>query len=162
MAEEKKSNQILMSWKFPEFIKPKRTKTWYIIASLIGISLFLWAVFTFNYLFALIILIIGSIILFERKKEPKDFDFKITERGLEVGSKLYLYKDIKFFWIIYDPPEVKNLYFNFKSGLHPRITIPLLDQDPLKVRKILLKSLEEDLSRKNEPFLEQLSRILKL
>ncbi len=162
MLEEKKSSQVLMSWKFPEFIKPERTKTWYIIASLIGISLFLWAVFTFNYLFALIILIVGSIILFERKKEPQDLDFKITERGLEVGSKFYFYRDIKSFWIIYDPPEVKNLYFNFKSGLRFRITIPLLDQDPLKVRKILLKFLEEDLSKENEPFLEQLSRILKL
>jgi hypothetical protein len=172
----KNHGKTLIEWKFPEFIKPKRTKAWYFWAILIGGGLFIWAIITFNLLFALIILMSAIILLLHGKREPQELEFKITEDGFVIASldwkerrgnpvvneRFYLYKKIKSFYIIYEPPQVKNLYFQFKSGLRPRLSIPLENQSPLKVRKILLKYLEEDLEKDSEPFSEQLGRILKL
>ena len=158
--------QTLIKWRFPEFIKPKRTKIWYFWAILIGGGLFVHALITFNYLFALIIIMIALIILLHGKREPQEVNFKITEDGLAMESatsqRFYPYKEIRSFYIIYEPPEIKNLYFQFKSGLRPRLSIPLKNQNPLEVRKVLLKFLEEDLEKDIEPLSEQVGRMLKL
>ncbi|KKU49315.1 MAG: hypothetical protein UX68_C0001G0063, partial [Parcubacteria group bacterium GW2011_GWA2_46_9] len=71
-------------------------------------------------------------------------------------------KDLKSFWIIYEPPEVKMLYFDFKNAWRPRLPIPLQDENPIEVRRLLLKYLEEDLSRESEPTSDALSRLLRL
>lgn len=176
--------KILASWKFSEFIKPERTKAWYFWALLIVGGLFIWAIITFNFLFALVILMIVFILLLHNKREPQELEFKITEDGLVIARSLnrnegrqsnpvvndkaivsqrfYSYKEIKSFYIIYEPPQVKTLYFQLKSSLRPRLSIPLETQNPLKIRKILLKYLEEDLEKDTEPLSDQLARILKL
>ena len=47
----------------------------------------------------------------------------------------------KSFFIIYQPPEVKSLYFEFKALTKPRLVIPLKDQNPVEIRKTLLEHL---------------------
>jgi len=62
----------------------------------------------------------------------------------------------------YEPDEAKTLFFEFKNRVRPRLSIPLENKNPLKIRAILLKYLPEDVERENEPLSEQLSRLLKL
>ncbi|MCH7492666.1 hypothetical protein IID19_03715, partial [Patescibacteria group bacterium] len=62
----------------------------------------------------------------------------------------------------YEPPEVKNLYFDFKTGIRPSISISLESQNPVNIRKKLLEYLEEDTEKENESFSDGLSRMLKL
>ena len=88
--------------------------------------------------------------------------FKITEDGIAINGKLYEYKVIKNFYIIYEPPEVKTLYFEPKSLLSPRIPIALEDQNPVEIRQILRQYLTEDIDREDEPVSDQTSRLLKL
>ena len=88
--------------------------------------------------------------------------FKITEDGIVINGKLYEYKVIKNFYIIYEPPEVKTLYFEPKSLLSPRIPIALEDQNPVEIRQILRQYLTEDIDREDEPVSDQTSRLLKL
>ena len=70
---------------------------------------------------------------------------------------------IKNFSIIYKPKdEIKNLYFEYKNPIHPRLSIPLLDKNPLQIREYLLKYLAEDLDRTDQPVSEALGRLFKL
>jgi len=153
--------KILASWQFPEFIKYKRSWAWYIIASLIALALIIYAILVKNYLFAFIVILIAFVILLYEIKEPILIKFNITEEGLELEDHFYPYKEIKNFWIIYEPPEVKRLYFEFK-GLRPRLSIPLLDQNPLKIREIFLNFLNEDLEKEEESTSDFLERKFKL
>ncbi len=166
MPEQKETNNyrdILISWKVPEYEKHKRSKKWYIGAGIIAFIFFIFAIITFNYLFAFIVIIASFIIILYDAHEPNLVDFAITPEGLIVGRRFYDYDEIKNFSIVYKPRlGVKNIYFEFKNFLRHRLTIPLQDQNPVEIRKILLKYLPEDTERVDPPFSENLAKILKL
>ncbi len=153
--------KILFKWQFPEFPKYDRKRGWYIWGGIIIFVFIIYSIITSNFLFALITVIFTLTIMLFRQSE-NTVDFKITEDGIVVNSKFYEYKEIKNFYIIYEPPEVKNLYFEPKSLLSPRIPINLEDQNPVLIRKTLLQYLDEDLDRENEPTSDQFSRLFKL
>ena len=112
-------------------------------------------------MFGLITLITALIILLFHQTNGK-VEFQITEDGILVNQRFYEYKTLKNFYIIYEPPEVKTLYFEPKSIFSPRVPIDLGSQDPVKIREILKQYLAEDLERENEPLSDQTSRLLKL
>ncbi len=152
----------LISWNFPEYTTPERTKSWYIFAILFFIALLLYSVFTANFLFGLIIIMLVIIMFILHNKEPLEINFEITKDGIKIDDQKYDFSSIENFWLIYDPPQVKNLYFKFKSTFKPTLIIPLLNQNPLKTREILKEYLLEDLDKESESTTEALARVLKL
>ncbi len=164
MPEEtnKDYGKLLLSWEFPEFEQHQKTKSWYIWALIISGVLLIWAIATANFLFALIIIMVAAIVAISTVKKPAPMDFKIFEDGIFIGEKYYDYKKLKSFWLVYNPPEVKKLYLEFKTSIRPEISIPLKDTNPLKVRKILLEYLDEDLTKEDESTSDQIQRLLKL
>src|SRR3989338_6298111 len=97
-----------LTWSFPEYPKHERTVGWFIIAVLIGGALFAFALLSGNYLFASIIIFISLIIALQHFRAPLTIDFAITEDGIALAGKALPWKDIKSFWMIYEPPGVKN------------------------------------------------------
>lgn len=152
----------ILHWLVPEYRKHARSRRWYIIALAIFALLMLYSLFTANFLFALILIIAGIIIVLQDKHAAPDIEFAITEDGIALGRDFYDYKKLLSFWIYYEPDEAKTLFFEFKNKMRPRLSVPLLNKNPLNVRSQLLKFLTEDESRENEPVSEQLSRLLKL
>lgn len=160
MPEE--HGKTLISWKFSEYKNHKRGFLWYVLAFIIIAGLLLYSVFSVNFLFGVIVILMVIIYFFYFTRQPRKIDLKITEDGIELDGKFYSYKELKKFWVIYDPPKVKNLYLDFKSISKPLISIPLEDQNPVEVRKALLDYLEEDIEKEEESASDGLSRILKL
>ncbi len=166
--------ETFFSWKFPESTNV-RDHGWYTKAGLAVIALLFYALFdprlspmapylSFsgpNYLFAILIILFALAILLQHQNN-KEIDFKITEDGILVDGQFHPYRDIRHFYIIYQPPHVKTLYFEPKSLLNPRIPIHLADQNPVDVRETLMKFLEEDLEREHEPLSDQFWRYFKL
>jgi hypothetical protein len=72
------------------------------------------------------------------------------------------WSELKDFWIMYKPPEVKQLYFSFKRTIRPDMNIGLVHQNPLKVREVLREYLLENIEREEEPASEVLTRYFKL
>jgi hypothetical protein len=173
MNKDKISENIL-SWEIPEYKKIEKSKKWYII---VGLLIFLIIFFNFftisqwrlvflgpdsNYLFSLIIVIAFGIMLINESQEPMILKFSLTPEGVEVGKTFYDYDEFKHFYVIYKPKQsVKHLYLEF-NNIRPRLSIPLRRMDALTVRNYLLKYLDEDLERIDQPLSEQLTRILKL
>jgi len=178
MAEDLESNKDYgkthFSWSFSEFNQYERSKDWYIKVGLVVFGLLMYALldpqislfapylrFTGpNYLFGFLIILFSLLILMYHRNTDT-VEFKITEDGVLVNDKLHQYKDIKNFYIIYDPPTVKTLYFEPKSFFNPRIPINLTDQNPVAIRELLKQYLEENVDRENEPVSEQVSRLFK-
>lgn len=155
--------KLLTSWDFPEFQKHTRSIIWYLITGLVIIGLIAFAISTQGYLFLGIIILYIFISYIRAKRDPQLLQIQIFEDGIQISDNtFYEWKDIKQFWIIYEPPEIKNLYLEFKTGFKPSITISLEDQNPIKVRKILLQYLMEDTEKENESFSDGFSRLLKL
>lgn len=160
--EEIDTGKTLITWEFPEFTKYENTRRWYIIFGLVTALLLIYSLLTANVLFAIIIIIAAVIIIMNKKKDPHSIDFQITEEGLIIDQTLYLWEEIKHFWFVYEPPHAKTLYFEFKSWHLPRLPIPLLEQNPLDLREILLEYIDENIEREGEPISDSLGRSFKI
>lgn len=159
---QEKHGNISAMWTFQEYEKHSRGKWWHIL--IIGFSVLLigYGVLTSNMLFAMIIVIADIIIFLHAKNEPHDLIFAITEDGILIQHQFIPHKQIQHFWIAYHPPIVKKIYFQKKSSILPPLSIPLEDQNPLEIRKLLLKFIDEHREREDETTSEALNRLLKL
>ena len=154
--------EVLAAWEFPEYTKIKRNKSWYIFFVIITISILIYSYFTENPLFAIIIILFTVIYTIIERKEPREAQITILEDGIIIDNKFIDYKEIKNFYIIYHPPTIKNLYLQPKNQLKPRLALPLEKQNPVEIREILLKYIDEDLEKEEIPTSEGISRLLKL
>lgn len=154
--------EVYFKWDFPEFGTSWRSSSWYKWAIPVAILLLAYSFFTNNYLFAVIIILLAIIYFFQSFDSPLTVQCQITEDGIVLGGKFYDYRDLSLFWIIYEPPNVKNLYIEFNNPLKPRLGIPLNNQNPIAVRDVLEQYLEEDAEREDEPISDGLSRVLKM
>ncbi|HPI66992.1 MAG TPA: hypothetical protein PKZ16_00355 [bacterium] len=151
-----------ISWSFPDYQKPNRGRQWYIWTAIFFFGMLAYAILTANFLFGLIIIMVAVIIFINNNKKTEKIFFTISPDGLEIQGRHYAFKEIKNFWLLYEPPEVKNLYFSFKSSLKPTLSVPLINQNPLLIRNFLKKYLAEDLEKENESTSEALARVLKI
>ena len=161
MSESKAAGTPTISWRFPDAPQHQRTPRWYFWAGLAGAGLVIWGLWSGNPFFSLLVVLFG-LTTYLVQRRPNWLQCVITADGVQIGDAFYPYRELRQFYIVYQPPEVKNLYLEFRSALRPKAVIPLEDQHPVAVRHLLMDYLEEDLSREEEPILDHLSRILKL
>lgn len=162
MAEETQQRpQELIAWEFLERPRYQRGRLWYLLMLLAGVGLLIYAVYSANFLFALIVIMFALVIYVTTAIEPRSTRFAVTENGLEIGERIYSYRDIDRFWFYYDPP-IKSLYVHLRGTLAPRLKIDLVDQDPNAVREALNQFVPEDLEEVDEPLSDILSRLLKI
>lgn len=151
------------AWEIDEFVKHQRSKRWYLIASIVALALITWAIFDKNYFFALIIIISSALIVFYDGENPKKIIVEFNYKGISVGKNFFEFRSMDFFYIIYRPEDkYKKLFVEFKNPVKPRLIIPLEDQNPVTLRKFLLKYIDEDLEKNDEPFSEGVSNIFKI
>lgn len=154
--------EILISWMVDEYIAHERGPVWYGAAATIGFGLLIYAIIAQNFLFAVIIVMFGVVIGLTTLRHPDKVPFVVTDLGIGIGSRFTPFKELKSFAIVYEPPEVKTLYIEYRNHILPHLIIPLDEQDPLELRGTLGRFLREDLTKEEEPFMEWLGRLLKI
>jgi hypothetical protein len=165
MAEEQPQVDIgrpVLEWEVDEYPTHDRSKYWYILSGSIGFILLIYAVSTANFLFAVIILMLGIVTLLSTFIPPDRVMVILTTTGIVVGDMYYDYDAIRDFSIAYDPPEVKYLYLEFHSPWQPLISIPLEEIDPNIIRENLLPFCFENLDRTEESLTDVMRRMYKL
>ncbi len=157
---EEYSEDVFLHWQAPEFETFPRDKKWYIYLAFLLIAIIAYAIYTNGIIMAITFILIGVVGYIYINKEPRTLDFRITYNGIIVGREIYLFDNIKSFWIFYEPNKIRVISLHLESYLTPYIHIPIDDQDPVKIREILLNYVSEE---KHEPGLvETLERLLKL
>lgn len=158
---ESVQGQKLLAWEFPSFERHKRGVAWYILAPLIGLGLLIYSIVIKNFLLSIIVILIAIILGAKEFLQPQRVRFEVTDQGVTIADRHYRFKEFDKFWLAYEPPKVKVLYLEFKSGLRPNYSIPLMEQNPLKIRTILQKFIMEDLEREAEDLTDRLGRFFK-
>lgn len=160
---------ILKEWVIKEYTQHVRGQAWFVVSGLVALVLIVLSLWTPNFiferpnfLFAEIIVLAAVVVMLWHHREPPNLAVVLFEDGVAIGETFFPYRELGQFWIIYEPPHVKTLYFHFRSTIRPRLPIPLEDENPLDIRQILLQYLPEDLERESEPTSDALSRILRL
>jgi hypothetical protein len=185
MTEEIKTENDSISWEIPEYQGEKKTMVWYTVASLVSIVLLAYAIFTKDWIFAVIIIFAAVMLIIIDGQKIGKLGVVISDKGVQVGKEFYRYEQIDNFFIVYEPEEgVKNLYLEFKRFARPtlpesepthyewllwvlnfartRFAVPLENINPVIIRRNLLKYLKENTERTNIPLSEQLTKLLKL
>ncbi|MFA5853450.1 MAG: hypothetical protein WC866_00020 [Patescibacteria group bacterium] len=152
----------IFGWMVDEYERHERGPVWYAIAFLVGLSLVLYAIVTRNFLFAVVIIMAGVIVALSAMREPQKIQFLVTTRGVALGHQFVPYKELRSFWILYEPPHLKNLYVDFRSPITPHLVIPIEDQDPVELRQALLEFIAENETQEEEPLTDILGRFLKI
>jgi hypothetical protein len=160
--EQNDYGETLAQWDFPEFIKQKRSTAWYFWLIVLFGALLVYAFININFLFAIIIIMSAIVFYLIYRREPEQIIFRIMEDGVESDGHFFPYELAKHFFIIYKPPEIMYLFVEFKSTTKPRLNIPLMNQNPLEIRRILAEYLTENLEKEDEPLSNYLTRVLKL
>ena len=162
MADEQNfESRDMLSWEYPERPNYQRGPIWYAMMLFAGLGLLIYAVYSGNFLFALIVIMFALVIYVTSIGNPAPVKFAITEDGLEIGAEFIRFRDVERFWFFYDPP-VKILYIEIKGGFSGRRRVDLVDQDPNAIRDILGQFIVEDFEENEEPISDTFSRLLKL
>lgn len=146
-------------WEALEFIKYSKTPEWFLAGGLFFGTLFLFALFVKNFIFALIVILAAFSIYIWTQKDPKTVRFAINSKGIKIQNSFYGFDNLKSFWIFNEPPDVKYISLESKKVLMPKIIIPLGDRDPEEIRKFLLRFLSEE--EQEESLIDVLARYAK-
>lgn len=161
-AETKKETERKkdrLEWTAPEFEYYKKSKSWFITIGVIATGLFIWAIFSKNFIFAfLIILSCFSVTAFAFKR-PNTLNLTITPKGIKINKTFYTFDSLRSFWVFYEPPLIRELSIRSQKTIMPYIKIPLGEENPVEVRRLLLKYLPE--RKHKESLIDNLARSLK-
>ncbi len=152
----------LMRWEVDEYPQHERSRRWYILAGILGFGFLIYAVFTGNFLFAIIVLMCAVIMMLSSFTKPEKIPVVLTTSGVVVGDIYYDYQSVKDFSVVYDPPDVKLLYLDFYAISHPVLSVSLEDIDPNHVRECLLPFCVENFKRTEENLTDVMRRLYKL
>jgi len=134
-----------------------------LIIGLVGIALIAYFAKSGNYLASFLFFLAGATValsIFKRDKNPKTIKCKIKSEGVQVNRDLYPYENLKSFWIFYNPPYHQELSIRSKNSFASHIRIPLGDEDPVKIRELLLKFIPE--KRQEEALVDVFARMVGL
>jgi hypothetical protein len=154
------SSDVLLHWRAPEYEVFERDQKWYIVITAILVAIIAWALYTNSPIMAITFILIGVVGYLTLTKEPRTLDFIITRDGLIVDQELYEFDNCKSFWIFYEPEGKRAISLHMDHSLVPYVHLPIHDEDPVRIREILLEHLEEE---KHEPgVIETVERLLKI
>ncbi len=167
MAKKKKKRSehhgdVLLGWSFEEYETPERSTKWYFIATLAAGLLLLYSLWTANYIFGVVIILIALVYFLMEVNDAPDVSCEITTAGIKIGRKFLKYREIDDFWIVYKPGNVHRVYFQPGVFTIGEFSAPLGNLDPLQIRELLLQYLPESEDKDDEPLTSQLGRMLKL
>ena len=155
--------EMLMYWTMDEFHRHERSNAWYVIFLGIGLGLILYAIVTANYIFAVLLVLIGTFMILQHFRDPDNVPVVILSTGIAVGNHYHPWDEVKDFWIAYDPPHVSKLYVDYNLDREPYVSIDLPeDMDPNEIREVMLLFTEESTKRKEESLTDYVRRLYKL
>lgn len=138
-----KNQRPHISWEAPSFyFNPQKRYLILIIAALAsggGAMLF----FQKDTLTAIFLLLSSLVLILYSNKRPEISKITIDQTGIEIGDAMYYYKDLKSFWINYDPGSLKELSFESKKWYLPYVKVSIENRNPLIIRSLLINFLPE-------------------
>lgn len=159
--EKSKKATTLLEWAAPEYIKHPKGQLWLFMAGSLIIFLVWYAIYTGSWTMAVAFIVLAGVYYLSHHSDPKQIMVKLTSFGIQVGNQKIPYNQIKAFWLVYKPPNVKTLKLLLTDRFMSDVTIQLDGQTPGEVRSVLLRHVPE-LEGKEESFVDMIIRTTKL
>lgn len=158
VSKKEVANEI--KWETLEYEYTPKSNNWFWTVGIITVGLAAASVLLDNVLFAIFVVLAGFTISLYAARKPKKILFSLSNRGIRIGDRIYLYENLASFWLRYNPPYQKILLIEPKKFFMPAASVPLGDTDPNEAREYLLKFLKE--KYQEESLIETISHLIGL
>lgn len=159
---EKAFTKAVFSWVAPEYHQHPKSVQWWVTAGVVLLIALILEAVSGNWTFLVATLVFALVYWYtEIHHPPRHTKIILSSIGVKIGHTVIPFNQIKNFWVIYNPPEVKKLYLRLRRYYLADLIIELENQDPLAIRKFLGEHLEELPDRK-ETVSEFILRTFKL
>ena len=101
-------------------------------------------IFQGNIITTIFLGLLGVMVFVQSRKESEDGHFEIGPAGIQVNNKLHYFKEIRSFWIEYQPEGIKELSLQFNRWYAPYLKIPIGNMNPLQIRVMLVLFIPEE------------------
>jgi hypothetical protein len=133
-----------LSWSGPLYRHQPNMKIVVIVSAALFAIAALVQILQKNIITTIFFALLGAVILIRAGKKPEIASFKVGPLGVKVGERLYGFREIKSFWIEYEPAlDIKELSLQLKKWYYTYVKIPIYDQNPVQLRLTLLAFLPE-------------------
>ena len=132
-----------ISWEASSFyFNPQKR---YLALLIIALSVGGAAMFIFkkDTLTAIFLLLSSLVLILYSNKRPEISKITVNQTGINIGRETYFYKDLRSFWIHYNPGMAKELSLESRKWYAPYIKVLIEDKNPLIIRSLLINFLPE-------------------
>jgi len=139
-----------LEWSTPAFEYREKSKEWYVVVSIVAISLAITSVLLHNVIFAIVIILGVGLMMYYSKLQPETVHISFDGSKMSVDDKDYPYLNIDSFWVEtrFGRPRIIIV---LRHKLSTQKVLPIGEQDPDYVRHFLGYHLDEE--EHSEPFL---------
>jgi len=129
-----------ITWQAPEYIHHDKGTLWYAVlggVTLVGAGL---AVFFAQWLFAVLIVVMGIALGVLAKRPPRDITYQIDSHGVSVGEKAFPFSQLKAFGVIGDG-DIYTVLIRPAKRFMPSVTLYFRHDDGEKIFDALAANL---------------------
>src|SRR3989344_2586301 len=131
-----------LEWSALEYEEKTRSTDWFWALGIIFVTSSIASIIFGNYFFAALLVLSGLLLGFFAVKKPDAVDYELNKKGLKIRNQLYLYENIKSFWVQTDKSEeVKlkpTLFIHSERVFMPIMSIPIEENMAQKIQDIML------------------------
>lgn len=151
----------LYEWRAPAWHPHQRGVFWLFCVILFFVGLFLYALESGSVSMAVAVIVLAAVYYLANQEPASFLTIKISRAGIKIGKRIYPYAKIKDFWLIYEPPVVKELHLSLTSGA-PRVITVLLAEADQELISHLLSHYVNEREGKQESLTDIFARAFKL
>jgi len=125
-----------LEWSALEYEEKERSPDWFWALGIIVVASSLASLIYGNYFFAILLMLSGILLGVFAIKKPEMVSYELNEKGLKIRTRLYLYENIKSFWVQTGAKPI--LFIKSERLFMPVMNIPIEDASAEKIRSIML------------------------
>ena len=131
------------SWEAPSFYynPQKKYLALVVIALMAGAVALLF--FDRDMLLAIFLMLSSLVLVLYTNKKPDMSKISVDQTGISINDRVYYYKELKSFWIDYNPHGPKELSLEARKWYLPHIKVSLEQEDPIELRSLMINFVPE-------------------
>jgi len=130
-------------WEAPSFYNnPQKKYLILVVVALLGGAGTL-IFYSRDILMAIFLILSSFVIVVYANKQPSSLRIVINNSGVVIDDTMYYYRNLKSFWLDYDPHGIKELSLEAKKWYIPYIRISIEKQNPVSLRSLMIRFVPE-------------------
>jgi len=131
------------SWEAPSFYynPQKKYLALIVIALMAGAAALLF--YDRDTLLAVFLMLSSLVLVLYTNKKPDISKIRVSQAGVSIDDRMYYYRELKSFWIDYNPNGPKELSLEAKKWYFPHIKVSIERENPVELRSLMVNFVPE-------------------